>query len=35
VLTDFNTIYPTGILEDCEGGETGNKIILGRTKIGF
>ncbi|HLW29690.1 MAG TPA: hypothetical protein VKX29_02460 [Brumimicrobium sp.] len=34
VLTDLNTIYPTGILEDCEGGETGNKIILGRTKIG-
>ncbi len=34
VLTNLNTIYPTGLLEDCEGGETGNKIILGRTKIG-
>jgi uncharacterized protein len=34
VLTNLNTIYPTGLLEDCEGGETGNKIILGRTKLG-
>lgn len=34
VLTGLNTIYPEGILEDCEGGDADHKIILGRTKLG-
>lgn len=33
-LLELNTIYPVGTLQDCEGGDAGSKIILGRTKLG-